>query len=142
LTGNPEIPYPGMGTLDNGGVGSPVQFMLDMEIRKSQYALKEQIEVSDATLVFEEICQRTKSGEAFLTSDHTLDHYRELWTSTLFPLSLPEKMGEIGDDQRILDQCEEKWRANVAKWQPPAFREDTKRALAGVLERAEKELIG
>ncbi|MFH1842928.1 MAG: trimethylamine methyltransferase family protein, partial [bacterium] len=36
--GNPDIPYAGMGTLHNGGLGSPTQFMLDMEIRKAEWA--------------------------------------------------------------------------------------------------------
>jgi len=141
LTGNPNIPYPGMGTLDNGGVGSPTQFMLDLEIRKSQFALQEEIEVTDETLVFDEVCARTNSGETFLTSDHTLDHYRRLWTSQLFPLTVPEAMGDEGDEKRILDQCEERWRANVEKYEPPDLPQDTLRALENVLERATKELM-
>jgi trimethylamine:corrinoid methyltransferase-like protein len=141
LTGNPDLPYPGMGTLDNGGVGSPTQFMLDMEIRKSQFALRSEIEVTDETLVFDEICERTISGETFLTSDHTLDHYRRLWTSPLFPLTVPETSDE-SDEKRILDRCEERWRANVEKYKPPDFPQDTRRALEGVLERATKELSG
>ncbi len=141
LLGSADLPYPGMGTLDNGGVGSPTQFMLDMEIRKSQHRLREEIEVSEETLVFEEICERTNSGDTFLTSDHTLENFRGLWTSGLFPLSLPESMGEGGDEKRILDMCEEQWRANVAQWEPPALPDDTMRELEGVLERAEKELV-
>lgn len=139
LTGNADIPYPGMGTLDNGGVGSPTQFMLDMEIRKSQHALKEDVEVSEATLLFEEVCQRVNDGETFLMSDHTLDNFRSLWSSELFPLTVPEAMAET-DEKRILDSCEESWRANVAKWEAPDTAEDTMRELEGVLERAEKEL--
>ena len=139
LCGNPDIPYPGMGTLDNGGVGSPAQFMLDMEIRKSQHALKEQLEVSEKTLVFDEIVERIDTGESFLTSDHTLDHFRDLWVSELFPLSLPE-IADTGDEERILNLCEERWRANVARYEPPDFPEDTRRALEGVLDRASKEL--
>jgi trimethylamine--corrinoid protein Co-methyltransferase len=140
LCGNPSIPYPGMGTLDNGGVGSPTQFMLDMEIRKSQYALQADIEVSDETLVFEEISERVESGETFLTSDHTLANFRDLWTSEVFPLSLPEAMGEAGDEKRILNMCEERWRANVEKHEPPDFPDDKMRELEGVLARASKEL--
>jgi trimethylamine--corrinoid protein Co-methyltransferase len=140
LTGNPHIPYPGMGTLDNGGVGSPTQFMLDMEIRKSQSALREEIEVTEESLAFEEICARTESGETFLTSDHTLDHYRRLWTSELFPLTVPEVPIAESDEKRILDRCEERWRANVARYEPPDLPPDTLRALQGVLERATREL--
>jgi len=140
LTGDLAIPYPGMGTLDNGGVGSPTQLMLDLEIRKSQFALREQIEVSEETLRYEEVCQRIASGETFLTSDHTLDHFRSLWRSDLFPLTVPEAMSPGGDEKRILDLCEERWRANVERWTPPDLPADRLRALEGLLERAKAEL--
>jgi trimethylamine:corrinoid methyltransferase-like protein len=139
LVGNPDIPYPGMGTLDNGGVGSPTQFMLDMEIRKSQFTLRPEVEVTAATLLSEQIAAHVESEQTFLTSDHTLGHFRELWTSAVFPHSLPEAAGS--DEQRILDLCEERWRANVAAWQPPGLPDDTLRALNAVLARAEKELL-
>jgi trimethylamine:corrinoid methyltransferase-like protein len=139
LVGDPDIPYPGMGTLDNGGVGSPTQLMLDMEIRKSQFALKPKVPVTDETLLFDEIAAHVESEQTFLTSDHTLEHFRELWTSPVFPHSLPEAAGS--DEQRILDLCEERWRANVAAWQPPSLPEDMLRALNEVLARAERELL-
>jgi len=139
LVGNPNLPYPGMGTLDNGGVGSPTQLMLDLEIRKSQFALKPQVAVTEATLLFDEIAAHVESEETFLTSDHTLDHFRDLWTSLLFPHSLPE--AGPADEPRVLDLCEERWRANVAAWQPPELPDDTLRALRGVLARAEQELL-
>ena len=139
LVGNLDIPYPGMGTLDNGGVGSPTQFMLDLEIRKSQFALQPEVEVSEATLLSEAIAAHVESEETFLTSDHTLDHFRELWTSPLFPHSLPEAGPD--DEQRVLDLCEERWRANLAAWQPPDLPDDTLQALMGVLTRAEQELL-
>jgi trimethylamine:corrinoid methyltransferase-like protein len=138
--GNPDIPYPGMGTLDNGGVGSPTQLMLDMEIRKSQFALQEAVEVSEATLLLDEIDRHIATGETFLTSDHTLAHFRELWTSELFPLTVPEAAGPGSDEQRILDRCEARWRANLERWQPPDLPADKLRALEGVVERAGKEL--
>ncbi len=141
LTGDPDMPYPGMGTLDIGGVGSPTQLMLDIEIRKSQFALKSEIEVSEATLLFDEVCEHVDTGETFLTSEHTLDHFRELWTSELFPLSVPEIADDLGDEKRILDSCDERWRANVANWQPPELADDTLRELEGVLARADEELL-
>ncbi len=140
LLGDPEVPYPGMGTLDNGGVGSPAQLMLDLEIRKSQHALREEVEVSEATLLFDEVCERIGSGETFLTSDHTLAHFRELWTSKLFPLTVPESSGPVSDERRILDLCEERWRASVERWQPPDLPADKLQALEDLVARAGKEL--
>ena len=141
LTGNPDIPYPGMGTLDNGGVGSPTQLMLDMEIRKSQHAVEPEVDTSDEALVFDEICERVNAGETFLTSDHTLAHFRSLWGSELFPLTVPEAMAETGDEQRILAQCEEHWRANIEAYEPPDLPDDKLRALEALLERASEELV-
>ncbi len=140
LSGDPDLPYPGMGTLDNGGVGSPTQLMLDLEIRRGQWALKDEVEVSDDTLIFAEICERVEGGETFLTSEHTLDHFRELWTSELFPLSMPET-GAAGDEARVLDMCEDRWRANVERWEPPELPEDTLRELNAVLADASDELL-
>ena len=139
LTGDPCVPYPGMGTLDNGGVGSPTQLMLDMEIRRSQFALPMDVHTSDEAMVFEDICARVESGETFLTSDHTLRHFRDIWTSDLFPFSLPEAIGDIADEQRILDLCEEKWRANVAAYEPPEVSEDKMAELEKLLEQAKAE---
>jgi trimethylamine:corrinoid methyltransferase-like protein len=140
LSDNPELPYPGMGTLDNGGVGSPTQLMLDMEIRRSQFALKDEIEVNEDTLQFEDVCRHVERGQTFLTSEHTLEHFRELWTSELFPHNMPET-GPDCDEKRILDLCEERWRANVEQWESPELPEDTLRELQAVLDDATDELM-
>jgi trimethylamine:corrinoid methyltransferase-like protein len=142
LSGNPDIPYPGMGTLDNGGVGSPTQFMLDMEIRKSQFELKSDVEVSEETLAFDDILRHVESGETFLASEHTVEHFRDLWTSPLFPLSSPEAAAGGGaDEKRILDLCEDQWRANLENWEPPELPGETLRELEGVLAEASDELL-
>ncbi len=141
LTDDPRLPYPGMGTLDNGGVGSPTQLMLDMEIRRSQYALKTEIDVNDETLPLDEICEYVRTDQTFLSSEHTIEHFRELWTSELFPLSMPEPSGELTDERRILDLCEERWRSNIESWEPPDLPDETLSELEGVLERASDELL-
>lgn len=140
LLGNAHIPYPGMGTLDNGGLGSPTQFILDMEIRKGQFAVKDEIEVSDETLIFAEFCGHVAEEKEFLTTDHTLRHYRELWRSDLFPSDTAGAAGRTSE-QRILDLCEEKWRANVEAWEAPDLSEDKRKELEKLVERARKELL-
>lgn len=140
LTQNPHIPYPGMGTLDNGGMGSPTQLMLDMEIRRGQFAVKDELEVSEETLLFAELCEHVTQEQEFLTSDHTLRHYRELWRSELFPSDTAGTAGTMSE-KRILDQCEEAWRANVERWEAPELSADKMRALEGMLERARRELL-
>jgi len=140
VLGKANIPYPGMGTLDNGGLGSPAQFILDMEIRKAQFALKDEIEVSDETLAFDLLCEHVTDEKEFLTSDHTLAHYRELWRSDLFPSDTAGAAGVLSE-KRILDLCEERWRANVAAWEAPDLPDDKRRELAKLVARARKELL-
>ncbi len=141
LTGDASTPYAGMGTLHNGSVGSPTQFMLDMEIRKSQFFMKNEIAVNDDTMPYEEMVQRAANKEPFLDSEHTFAHFRELWSSDLLPLTVPATAGGIGQEKKILDRCEEMWRANVEKWEPPEVDEDKMKALAELQERADKEFL-
>lgn len=137
--GKPEIPYPGMGSLYNGGTGSPTQFMLDMEIRKAQW-WNRQIKVDEETINFDEICQRIRDRSDFLTSDHTMAHFRELWTSKLSLTDDPFSGGAWdGTEKAILDKCEEMWRANLEKWEPPEWPEDKLKAMDALLVRAKKE---
>jgi len=141
LSGIPYVPYPGMGTLATGGTGSPTQFMLDMEIRKSQFQVQEQIAITEDTLAFEQICEAISQGDSFLASEHTVSHFRELWRSELFPPTQPAPPDSAGDQKRILDECDQRWRANVARWEPPQWPADTTRALEDVLKRAQQELL-
>ncbi len=141
LTGDAKTPYPGMGTLHNGALGSPTQFMLDMEIRKSQFFMKDEIAVNEDTVPYAEMVRRAAAKQPFLDTDHTLTHFRELWNSDLLPLTVPATAGGIGQEQKMLDRCEERWRANVEKWVPPEIDEDKLKALTKLQERAEKEFL-
>jgi trimethylamine:corrinoid methyltransferase-like protein len=125
-----------MGTLDNGGMGSPTQMMLDMEIRKSQFALKDTASVDEEALPFEEICEKIRNGEGFLSSDHTLRHFQELWSSRIFLSSAWE-----GDEKSILEKCDQLWRENIQRYQSPEWPEEKMRALEDVLTRARRELL-
>ena len=138
LLGRSEIIYPGMGTLANGGVGSPVQFMLDLEIRKSQVATKDRISTADDQVAFDELCQATREGADFLSTDHTLDHFRELHSSSLF---LTDKLSPTwpGDEKAVLDKCEEMWRANLENYEPPVWPDDKTKALENLLAEAKKK---
>ena len=138
LLGDPTIPYPGMGTLNSGGTGSPTQFMLDMEIRKSQFAMNEAIVVDEEHLPLAEIREAVNENRDFLASEHTLRHCRELWTSPLF-LTDSLSRGWQGDEKAILDKSDQLWRENLGDYQPPRWPDDKIKALDDVLKRAKKE---
>ena len=139
LLGNPHIPYPGMGTLNSGGTGCPVQFMLDMEIRKSQFAAEAEISLDEEHLPFAEIREAVTTGESFLSSQHTARHCRELWNSPLFLTENPTAGGWGGDEKAILDKCNELWRENLKHYEPPQWPQEKLNALDDVLARAKKE---
>ncbi|MCK5008798.1 MAG: trimethylamine methyltransferase family protein, partial [Spirochaetales bacterium] len=81
---NPHIPYAGMGALHEGGLGSPTQFMLDMQIRKAQWMYTSEIPVNAETIAWEDILKAVEGQSSFLESDHTLRHFRDLWIPELF----------------------------------------------------------
>jgi trimethylamine:corrinoid methyltransferase-like protein len=139
---NANIPYAGMGTLFNGGLGSPTQFILDMEIRKAEWAYKADIPVDEESLDFDEVIQVTNDRGNFLASEHTMRHCRELWTSPLFRSDSPFEGGWDGTEKAILDKGEEIWRENLKKWQAPAFPSDKIKAMDNLLARAQKEFGG
>jgi trimethylamine---corrinoid protein Co-methyltransferase len=138
--GRPDIPYAGMGTLHNGALGSPTQFMLDMEMREAQWLQGRGIEVSDDTLNFDEVLAVTRERGNFLTSPHTMTHYHGLWTSDCLRSDSPFGGGPWdGTEKAMLDACDAKWRANLDQWEPPEWPEDTTKAIDAVVSRARKE---
>lgn len=141
LLGLSNINYPGVGSLDNGGVGSPTQAVLDLEIRKSQF-IPEQIRVDEETIPFKLMSELIEAEKDFLTSDHTMDHMRELWTSRIFRTDDPAAGQWTGDEKAILDKCDAIWREDLKKHVPPEWPEDKVKALDNVLTRAKKDLLG
>jgi trimethylamine:corrinoid methyltransferase-like protein len=139
LLGEPAIPYPGMGALNSGGTGCPVQFMLDLEIRKSQAAVDRPMAIDDEQLPFAEICQTVTSDGNFLASEHTARHCRELWASRLFLTESPHPDRWAGDEKAILDTCDRLWRENLKRYQPPSWPAEKLKALDQVLARAKRE---
>ena len=132
------IPYPGMGALHNGGLGSPTQFMIDMEIRRAQWH-SQPFEVNAETINIEEVRERTEHGGDFLTSEHTLRHCRELWNSRLFLPSEAAQGSWDGTERCILDRCDQLWRANLEKYAPPKWPEEKLTALDDLVRRARRE---
>jgi trimethylamine:corrinoid methyltransferase-like protein len=140
LTGKIDMLYTGMGTLELGGVGSPTQFMLDLEIRRMLEHCRGPMTVSDETLCYDLLCEHVRSGEEFLSSEHTLDNYHALFTSDLFASTFSGTLGiQHGTEKQILDKADQMWRDNLAKWQPPQVSDQKMKDLEAMLRRARKE---
>jgi len=130
----PGMPYPGMGTLGDGGIGSAEQFILDMEIRRAQQSVKDDFDVDD--IPFEQYCEAVDKNTEFLSHEHTLAHFRELWTSDIL---MPAT--DAQDEKGILDKAHQKVAENINNWQEPEFPEDKMKALEDMLAKARKELL-
>jgi trimethylamine--corrinoid protein Co-methyltransferase len=138
--GDPDIPYAGMGTLHNGGLGSPTQLMLDLEIRRAEWAYRSEVPVDPESLDWEEVLRVTEEGGNFLESEHTLRHCRELWLSELFRSDSPFEGGWDGTEEAILERCDQMWRERLRQYRPPVWPPEKLRALDGLLARARREL--
>jgi len=133
-----EIKYVGTGLLANAGVGSPVQAMLDIEVMKSLAYLDAPMPITDETVPFEEIMARVSSGEDFLTSEHTLTHFRDLWSPRMLLRRVTDLLGST--EQAILERCNEAWQENLAHYQPPDWPDGILHALDDIVRRARAEL--
>lgn len=131
----PSIPYPGMGTLGDGGLGSAEQFIIDMEIRKAQHATKEDFDLDD--MPFEQYCKAIDDETEFLSHEHTLNHFKELWTSNIL---LPPANAQ--DEKGMLDLAHQKVEQAVDNWEPPQIPEEKMKALEKLLTKARTELCG
>ncbi len=132
LATRPHMQYIGVGVLDNGGVGSPTQLMLDLEIRKSQFRLRHEVTVDEDELAFEEIQAAVEEDRGFLESPTTLNRFRELWHSDVF--------GPAEEEKAILDTCDAMWREKIQNdYSYEGLDPDKLKELRKVVERAKKE---
>jgi trimethylamine--corrinoid protein Co-methyltransferase len=86
-----------VGYLESGLTNSPEMMVLTDEIISMNRAFVQGVQIDAETLALEVIDQAGPGGQ-FMTTDHTLDHWRELWSPRLF------------DRQRLED-----WEARGAK---------------------------
>ena len=95
--------------------------------------------VTDDTLDFDEVLQVSAERGNFLTSDHTMAHFHDLWLSDYFRSDDPFSGPWDGTEKAVLDRCDAAWRANLDTWQPPEWPDDTLNAMDDLLGRARKE---
>jgi trimethylamine---corrinoid protein Co-methyltransferase len=130
-----RMAYAGSGTLDMGGVGSPVQAMLDIEILRSLDRLDACGSVRKECMSMDELGEIVRGGGGFLDADHTLRNFRALWSPSVFLRRHPGPDWQ-GDERALLDRCNVLWKQNLARYEPPAWDEGIIGALDDVLARA------
>jgi len=142
VTGDIDKPYPLFGVLREGGIGSPTQAMLDIEIRRSQFFLKNKIFIDNNHMPWDDFKEIISKGGGFLDDKYTLDHFREKFSSNVFLTNEPGLDGWEDTEKDILDTCDNLWRKNIKeKYRKPDVAEDKQKALLDVLKRAKEELL-
>ncbi len=137
-----DKPYPIFGVLDKGGIGSPTQAMLDIEIRKAQYYLKNKVKIDDY-MSWDELKETISNGGNFLSSGYTLEHFKDKFESKIFLTSEPLIDGWDGTEKSILDICDNLWRENIKNnyKEPELIDKEKKKELNKLLKLAKKELL-
>ncbi len=141
LQGSTVFNYPGVGTIGNGGVGSPTQAVLDIEIKKALF-VPEEVCVSDETVPYDLIRESIETGENMIGSEHTIAHFREMFSSPLFRTDDPTTGLWKADENAILDEADQMWREQMKGYQPVERTADWVRELDGIVASARKELLG
>jgi len=137
-----DKPYPLFGVLDKGGIGSPTQAVLDIEIRKAQFYLKNKIKVNEH-MSWDELKEILLKNGQFLDNSYTLEHFRDKFESRLFLTNEPNVAGWDGSEKSILDICDNIWRENIKNnyREPLIIDDDKQKELSKVLKKAKEELL-
>lgn len=130
--------YPGHGTLDNGSVTCPEQFLLDLEIVEAFMYLWQAPAAAEGDDVVERLRRGVlDQGGNFLGDDHTLAHYRdEAWDPRFF-----QRLIDTKTERDMLDQAHAEVESYVAAYEPASYPREVLRALEDVLQRAQGELL-
>lgn len=124
------------GYLESGLTGSLAQLVICDEIAAWIRAAIGPVVIDDETLALDLIDELGPDG-SFLETDHTIAHYRERW----YP-SLIDRLGHSAWQARGGTTLGERAAARVdqilAAHEPPPLAEDAARAIASILERAER----
>ena len=94
------------GLLDHGSLASPAYMVLVHEVIRMINQYVRGIEVNEETLALE-IIEQVGPGGHFITEEHTLKHFKEVWYSKLFDRTIYEtwqKQGGMSFDERLREQ--------------------------------------
>jgi trimethylamine:corrinoid methyltransferase-like protein len=128
--------YPGHGTLGADGIGSPVQTMLDIEVRKALDAVGNAPMRDTPRLGLDQLCEVVDAKADFLSHEHTFAHFRRLWSPDFL------LRGNVDNtESAILKRCDRAWKENLARYEPPERDPHALRALDELVRRARAELV-
>ena len=133
------------GLLAAGQDYCPTQHMLDIEMSQSVARFRRTFAVNAETLALEVIAEvGIGTNRTFLDHPHTAAHAREeLWMPELFDRTRWRgQEAERDAEHKLLERAEAKWRAALARYEPPEVAPERLRAIEQVLRRARREILG
>ena len=138
--------YPGGdGLLSAGQDYSPVQHLLDLEMRQAVGRLWAGFEISQETLAEDLIEKMIASGKTnFLDTAHTAAHYKqEQWYPRWFDRTPWQgQPAELDAEDRMLKRIDQYWKNAAASYQPPQADKPKLAELRRIYTTAEKTILG
>jgi trimethylamine--corrinoid protein Co-methyltransferase len=135
-----------IGLLDNGSAFSATQAMLDLDINRALFKLGQGVTVNDETLCVDLInrlafCKQ----EAYVQSDHTLTHFRDIiWNTRYFDRTYRREQAYRPEDadRRLLDKADQDWRRLVRQHVSPAHSPAFLAEMERIRQAARADLMG
>ncbi len=160
LRGHPlRLGNPGL--IDAGSVYSPTQLMVELELNEGLHHADLQVPVTEELIGLRTIHEVVATARAtFLTTDHTLAHFRELWHPELADRAARpfgglrvargatpsgaegRPAGDAADEEQVLTKADAKWRRIVAEHVPPDIEPARVREVERVVAAARRHLLG
>ena len=137
-------PSLGSGLLESGKTFSPVQFMLDSEFGAYLGRFAHGAEFGEEDLALDSILEVGLGlKRSHLTTDHTLGHWRKLYTPRLLDRSFAgEESERSGAERRLLTAAREQFEEVRRGYEPASVEEGKLREIEGVVRTGWRELCG
>jgi trimethylamine--corrinoid protein Co-methyltransferase len=113
------------GWLDHGSVASPAYIVLVNEVLHMVNQYMRGLPVNDETLALD-LIDRIGPGGHYLQEEHTLEHFREVWYSSLFDRTIYAQWLEAGAkrfEERLREQTEKVMEHQPAPLPPQVLKE-------------------
>ncbi len=126
-----------VGYINNGLTTSFEQIVVSNEVISMIRRMTGGFEINEETMALDLIDQIGPAGE-YLTSDHTLKHFRENWFPTLFS-KLPYEKWEKDGRRDLGRRANEKVRHILENYQPKPLEEKTKSELRRIVQKMDQQ---
>ena len=132
-----DIQY-GAGRLGGSTYASPVQLILDDQVTEIVRRSTDGVKISDDELALEDI-MAIEPGDDFMSTEHTLQHCRELIRPDLFvPKAIDD--WEAGGRKDLYQRAVEKYKDLKKDLTPPELSKETRQEMDKIAKRADEHL--